>query len=101
MKLGQLYQYISSLVEEANVDLDTPVICIGEYGYGTNINAININEKMSHIDDKTFLKENVPVVYLTVNSYLFESEDVGYSNMWIPNEMYESTKEYFNESQKD
>ena len=89
MKLGTLYKKIKQFVEKNKMDLNTPVIYQGEYGYGDDLGEI-YTTTCSYITEE-IEKEDVNVIAFSVNSYVYEPEDVGYCDMWVDSE----TKEQF------
>lgn len=84
MKLGELYQFVTDLVDNKGIDLDTPVIYSGEYGYGDDIRTVFLSKKCL-IDDEV-LERNKEVVEFSVEAYVYESEDVGNCRMWCDEE---------------
>lgn len=92
MKLGDLYQFVSQCVEQDKMDLDTPVIAVGEYNYGQDLGKAR-KAIMSNIDESNIVCENKEVITLSIDSYLHESEDMGYCDMWIDKDDLDSFKE--------
>lgn len=84
MKLGELYQFVTDLVDNKGVDLDTPVIYSGQYGYGDDLNGVSLSKKC--LIDEEVLERNKEVVEFSVDTYVFESEDVGCCRMWCDEE---------------
>ena len=80
MKLGELYQFVTDLVENKGIDLDTPVIYSGEYGYGDDLRSVSLSRK--YLIDEEVLKRDKLVVEFSVEAYVYESEDVGNCRMW-------------------
>lgn len=89
MKLGTLYKKIKQFVEEDKMDLNTPVIYRGEYGYGDDLGEI-YTITCSYIRDE-IKQEDVNVIAFSVEACVYEPEDVGYCSMWVDSE----TKEQF------
>lgn len=81
MKLGELYEQIKKFVEEDKISLDTPVIYEGEYSYGDDLGQV-YKATRSYISDEVE-KEDVDVIVFSVDSYVYEHEDIGYCNMWV------------------
>lgn len=84
MKLGELYQFVTDLVENKGIDLDTPVIYSGEYGYGDDLRSVSLSRK--YLIDEEVLERNKQVVEFFVEAYVYESEDVGNCRMWCDDE---------------
>ena len=93
MKVNELYRYLEKAIKDGKISEDSEVIAVGEYSYGDSLGTLSI-ENMSLIDDEKVIKENVPVVALSINAYLHECEDLGCSRMWV-------TKQDLEELRKD
>lgn len=92
MKVKQLYEFLKNNLDSGAIKEDTDVIIVGEYNYGDSLGKPYI-DKMSLIDEEEIVKEDVTVVALSNGGYLYESEDLGYSRMWIDNQTLDELKE--------
>ena len=95
MDIKQLKDIIKYLEEQNLVNDDTEVIVTGEYLYGTSINSYCCIP-MFHVDEDQVISEPKNVLALTVDNYLYEHEDVGYSNMWLDETDYKNFIEEVN-----
>lgn len=85
MKVKELQEFLSEAIKDGRLDLNSDVIVIGEYDYGESLGKPYVT-RMSLIDEDTVIKENVQVLAMGIDAYLYESEDLGYSRMWINNQ---------------
>lgn len=73
------------------MSLNTPVIYEGEYSYGDNLGNVYKTIR-SYISDEGIEKEDVDVIAFSVDSYVYEPEDIGYCDMWVDSETKEQLK---------
>ena len=92
MKVKELYEFLQKYLEGGNISPETEVILIGEYDYGESVGKPYITN-MNLIDERKIVKEDTRVVAISVDAYLYESEDLGYSRMWVSNQELDSLKE--------
>ena len=92
MKVKELYEFLQNNLDNGTVQPETEVILIGEYDYGESVGKPYITN-MNLIDESKIVKEDTRVVALSVNAYLYECEDVGYSRMWVNNRELQDLKE--------
>lgn len=92
MKAIKLYEQLKKLIDGKVIDENTEIIADGEYGYGIDINRIKVRTKAFLKGEETKIKP-IPVVCLDIETYLFEHEDLGYSNMWIDKNDYNDFNE--------
>ena len=85
MKVKELYEFLQKYLEGGNITPDTDVILVGEYNYGESVGKPYITN-MNLIDGTEVVKEDTRVVAISVDAYLYEHEDTGYSRMWVDNE---------------
>jgi hypothetical protein len=85
MKVKELYEFLKSNLESNVVQPETEVILVGEYDYGDSLGKPYV-ATMNLIDESTVVKEDEGVVAISTGAYVFESEDVGYSRMWVNNQ---------------
>jgi hypothetical protein len=85
MKVKELQEFIDEVIKDGRLDLNSDVIVVGEYDYGESLGKPYITN-MSLIDEDSVIKENVQVLAMGIDAYLYESEDLGYSRMWINNQ---------------
>lgn len=100
MKVKQLYGFLKDNLDSGTINEDTDVIIVGEYNYGDSLGKPYI-DKMSLIDEKEIVKEDVDVVVLSNGGYLFESEDLGYSRMWVDKESLDEVKSWWEEEEEE
>lgn len=92
MKVKELYEFLQNNLGNGTIDPETEVILIGEYDYGESVGKPYI-ANMNLIDEREIVKEDTRVVAISVNAYLYECEDLGYSRMWVNNQELDSLKE--------
>lgn len=85
MKVKELYEFLKNNLENNIVKPETEVILIGEYDYGESVGKPYV-ETMNLIDGTEIVKEDTRVVAISVDAYLYEHEDTGYSRMWVNNQ---------------
>lgn len=85
MKVKELYEFLQKYLEGGNISPETEVILIGEYNYGESVGKPYITN-MNLIDGTKVVKEDTRAVAISVDAYLYEHEDTGYSRMWVDNE---------------
>ena len=85
MKVKKLYEFLQNNLGNGTIDPETDVILIGEYNYGESVGKPYITS-MNLIDETKIVKEDTRVVAISVDAYLYEHEDTGYSRMWVDNE---------------
>ena len=85
MKVKELYEFLQNNLGNGTIDPETEVILTGEYNYGESVGKPYITN-MNLIDETKVVKEDTRVVAISVDAYLYEHEDTGYSRMWVDNE---------------
>ena len=90
MNVGELYTFLKNAVDNNEIDLDAPVIYVGEYNYGADLRSVCIST-MSNIEDEVIC-ENRKVLAFGVDTYVYESEDIGFSNMWVDDDTLKEFK---------
>lgn len=96
MNVKDLKERIFELERQGVICDTTEVVAIGEYCYGIDVdNVISLN--MAHLDDEEVVSEPKTVLGVTVDSYLYEHEDMGNCNMWVDENDYK----YFLEVQDE
>ena len=91
MKVKELYEFLQNNLDNGTVQPETEVILIGEYDYGESVGKPSI-ETMNLINGREIVKEDTRVVAISVDAYLYECEDLGYSRMWVSNQELDSLK---------
>ena len=85
MKVKELYEFLQNNLDNGTIQPETEVILVGEYNYGESVGKPYITN-MNLIDGTKVVKEDTRVVAISVDAYLYEHEDTGYSRMWVDNE---------------
>lgn len=85
MRVKELYEFLKENLENNKINEDTEVVIIGEYNYGESVGKPYITN-MNLIDGTKVVKEDTRAVAISVDAYLYEHEDTGYSRMWVDNE---------------
>ena len=92
MKVKELYEFLQNNLDNGSVQPETEVILIGEYDYGESVGKPYITN-MNLIDGTEVVKEDTRVVAISVDAYLYEHEDTGYSRMWVDNQELQDLKD--------
>lgn len=83
----------------ADLDDDMEVIVCGEYGYGKKIDSAKVERKGRIYDSGETEEEINKVLSLNIDSYLAESDDLGYIDLYVDEDDLE---EYLNaENEED
>jgi hypothetical protein len=82
MKVKELYEFLKSNLDNGTIQPETEVITVGEYNYGESLGKPYI-DTMNLIDEDKIVKKDTRVVAVGIGAYLYESEDLGYSRMWV------------------
>lgn len=93
MNVKQLLEKTNQLLQEGKIDLDTEVIYCGEYNYGDHLLNIYV-DKMAEINEDEVISEPKDTLCFSVDSYVFESEDIGNCNMFVDQETYNDFLNY-------
>ena len=80
-----------------NLPDDMEVIVIGYNGYGQDLNCPSIKTMVYDNTDYSKKAEPQEVLAFGIDSYLFECEDTGYSQMWMSEEDYKEIIENIEE----
>lgn len=97
MRVGELQEFINRSVEQGDISLTDEVIVVGEYNYGKSLDSPYIT-RMSNIDEDIKV-EDVPVLAIGIESYIYEHEDVGNCDMWVDEESLQWFKELMEEEE--
>ena len=92
MKVKELYEFLQNNLDNGAIQPETEVILVGEYDYGESVGKPYI-ANMNLIDEREIVKEDTRVVAISIGAYLYESEDLGYSRMWVNNQELQDLKE--------
>lgn len=92
MKALKLYEQLKQLVDEGKITVDTKVIATGEYNLGLDVCKCYTDD-MAHLNGGTVITPPIDTLCLYVDSYLCETEDIGYSNLWVDTDDYNSFTE--------
>ncbi len=95
MNIKQLKDKIKYLEEQNLINDDTEVIVVGEYSYGATVRDYTCFP-MFHADEDQIISKPQNVLALTIDNYLYEHEDVGYSDMWLDETDYKGFIEEVN-----
>lgn len=92
MKIKELYEFLQNNLENGTIQPETEVILIGEYDYGESVGKPYITN-MNLINGTEVVKEDTRVVAISIDAYLYEHEDTGYSRMWVNNQDLQDLKD--------
>ena len=93
MKVKELKAVLDKALKQNQISEDDEVIISGEYGFGMRVSSAD-TDKVAETDEG-ILKENINAFVLNVPTYVYESEDVGYCHMFIPMDVLDEYREFF------
>ena len=99
MKVKELKEQLEKALKQNQISEDDEVIISGEYGFGMEVSSAD-TDKVAETDEK-ILKENIDVFVLNVPTYVYESEDVGYCRMFMPMDVLDEYREYFEDEEDE
>lgn len=84
-----------------NLPDDMEVIAVGYNGYGQDLVSPTIESMVYDNTDYSKKAQPKEVLVFQIDSYLFESEDIGNSEMWMNKEDYNEAYEFHDENLED
>lgn len=99
MKVKELKSALENALRQNRISEDDEVIISGEYGFGMRVYSAD-TDKVAETDEG-ILKENIDAFVLNVPTYVYETEDVGYCRMFIPMDVLDEYREYFEDKENE
>ena len=99
MKVKELKEQLEKALKQGKVTEDDEVVISGEYGFGMRVSSADV-DKVAETEEE-ILKENIDVFVLNVPTYVYESEDVGYCRMFMPMDVLDEYREYFEDEEDE
>ena len=99
MKVKELKESLEKALKQGKVTEDDEVIISGEYGFGMQI--LSVTPEVVAETEEEILEENVQALVLNVPTYVYESEDVGYCRMFMPMDVLDEYREYFEDKEDE
>lgn len=99
MKVKELKEKLEEALKRGNVSEDDEVIISGEYGLGMRVSSAG-TDKVAETDEE-ILKENINAFVLDVPTYVYECEDVGNCHMFMPMDVLDEYREFFEEEEDE
>ena len=99
MKVKELKSALENALRQNRISEDDEVIISGEYGFGMRVYSAD-TDKVAETDEG-ILKENIDAFVLNVPTYVYETEDVGYCHMFIPMDVLDEYREYFEDKENE
>ena len=99
MKVKELKSALEKALKQGKVTEDDEVVISGEYGFGMRVSSADV-DKVAETEEE-ILRENINVFVLNVPTYVYESEDVGYCRMFMPMDVLDEYREYFEDEEDE
>ena len=99
MKVKELKEQLEKALKQGKVTEDDEVIISGEYGFGMRVYSAD-TEKVAETEEE-ILRENIDAFVLNVSTYVYEREDVGYCRMFMPMDVLDEYREYFEDEEDE
>ena len=99
MKVKQLKEALEEALKRGEVTEDSEVIIVGKYGFGMETLSAT-TDKVAKTEEE-ILEENIDAFVINVPTYVYETEDVGYCNMYIGMDVLDEYREFFEEEENE
>ena len=99
MKVKQLKEALEEALKRGEIIEDSEVIIVGEYGFGMETLSAT-TDKVAKTDEE-ILEENIDAFVINVPTYVYETEDVGYCNMYMCMDVLDEYREFFEEEDEE
>jgi hypothetical protein len=99
MKVKELKTALDKALEQNQISEDDEVIISGEYGLGMRVSSAEI-DKVAETDEE-ILRENIGAFVLNVPTYVYEIEDVGCCHMFMPMDVLDEYREFFEDEEDE
>lgn len=99
MKVKELKEKLEEALKRGNVSEEDEVIISGEYGLGMRVSSAG-TDKVAETDEE-IIRENIDAFVLDVPTYVYECEDVGCCHMFMPMNVLDEYREFFEDEKDD
>ena len=99
MKVKELKAVLDKALKQNQISEEDEVIISGEYGLGMRVNSAYI-DKVAETDEE-ILRESIDAFVLNVPTYVYEIEDVGYCRMFMPMDVLDEYREFFEDEEDE
>lgn len=99
MKVKELKAVLEKALRQGRVSEDDEVIISGEYGLGMRVSSADTDIVAETYEE--ILKENINAFVLNVPTYVYESEDVGNCHMFMPMDVLDDYREFFEDEEDE
>ena len=99
MKVKELKEKLEEALKRGNVSEDDEVIISGEYGLGMRVSSAG-TDKVAETDEE-IIRENIDAFVLDVPTYVYECEDVGNCHMFMPMNVLDEYREFFEDEEDE
>ena len=99
MKVKELKEKLEKALKQGEVTEDDEVIISGEYGLGMRVSSAE-TDKVAETDEE-ILRENIDAFVLNVPTYVYEIEDVGNCHMFMPMDVLDEYREFFEDEEDE
>lgn len=99
MKVKELKESLEKALKQGKVTEEDEVIIVGEYAFGMRVSSAE-TDKVAETEEE-ILREDIDAFVLNVPTYVYESEDVGYCRMFMPMDVLDEYREYFEDKEDE
>lgn len=99
MKVKELKESLEKALKQGKVTEEDEVIIVGEYGLGMKVSSAE-TDKVAETEEE-ILREDIDAFVLNVPTYVYESEDVGFYHMFMPMDVLDEYREYFEDKEDE
>jgi hypothetical protein len=99
MKVKELKEKLEKALKQGSVSEEDEVIISGEYGLGMRVSSAD-TDKVAETDEE-IIRENMDAFVLDVPTYVYEREDVGNCHMFMPMNVLDEYREFFEDEEDD
>ena len=99
MKVKELKAVLDEALKQNQISEDDEVIISGEYGLGMRVYSAEI-DKVAETEEE-ILRENIDAFVLNVPTYVYECEDVGNCHMFMPMDVLDEYREFFEDEEDE
>ena len=99
MKVKELKAVLDEALRQNRISEDDEVIISGEYGLGMRVYSAEI-DKVAETEEE-ILRENIDAFVLNVPTYVYECEDIGNCHMFMPMDVLDEYREFFEDEEDE
>lgn len=99
MKVKELKESLEKALKQGKVTEEDEVIISGEYGLGMRVSSADTDVVAETYEE--ILREDIDAFVLDVPTYVYECEDVGNCHMFMPMDVLDEYREYFEDKEDE